>query len=99
MCVILCLFGGVILAAAYYKLIIQGILTETSIVTAVYLASYVIPPMLYDWRNFWAHPVDQLIGLIAYFLTIPMYQIVFQLFAYANLHDVSWGNRDTASHG
>ena len=25
-----------------------------------------------------------------------MYQVIFQLFAYANIHDVSWGNRDAA---
>ena len=98
MCVVLCFFSGLILVAAYYKLILNKP-ELTSIVTAIYLASYVIPPMLYDWRNFWAHPGDQFKGLIAYFLTIPMYQIVFQIFAYANLHDVSWGNRDAASHG
>jgi cellulose synthase/poly-beta-1,6-N-acetylglucosamine synthase-like glycosyltransferase len=71
----------------------------TSIVSAIYLASYVLPPMLYDCRNFWNHFFDQVKGIIAYFLTIPMYQIVFQLFAYANLHDVSWGNRDAAAIG
>lgn len=67
--------------------------------TAIYLASYVLPPMLYDFKGVWNHLWDHLKGLIAYFLTIPMYQIVFQLFAYANLHDVSWGNRDAASIG
>ena len=29
-------------------------------------------------------------------MCIPMYQIVFQMFSYANIHDVSWGNRDAA---
>ena len=29
-------------------------------------------------------------------ICIPMYQIVFQMFSYANIHDVSWGNRDAA---
>ena len=98
MCVVLCFFGGLILVAAYFKLF-QKEMELTSIVTAIYLASYVIPPMLYDCKNFWNHLGDQVKGVIAYFLTIPMYQIVFQLFAYANVHDVSWGNREATSHG
>jgi cellulose synthase/poly-beta-1,6-N-acetylglucosamine synthase-like glycosyltransferase len=97
-CVVLCFFGGLLLAAAYFKLF-QKEVGLTSIVTVIYLASYLLPPIFYDFRNFWTNLGDQLKGIIAYFLTIPMYQIVFQLFAYANLHDVTWGNRDAAAIG
>ena len=54
MCIVLCFYGGLTLFAAYYKLF-QKEMELTSIVTAVYLASYVIPPILYDCKNFWNH--------------------------------------------
>jgi magnesium-transporting ATPase (P-type) len=51
-CVVLCFFGALLLAAAYFKLF-QNEVGLTSIVTVIYLASYVVPPILYDFRNFW----------------------------------------------
>lgn len=37
-----------------------------------------------------------LIGLFAYLFMIPTYMIIMQIYAMANLHDLSWGNRPTS---
>ena len=36
-----------------------------------------------------------MVGLCAYLMLIPMFTNVFQIYAMANLHDISWGNRPT----
>ena len=58
------------------------------------LAIYVVPFLL--------RPVDFLenfkgytVGLISYLILIPMFTNIFSIYAMANLHDISWGNRPT----
>ena len=94
-CCVLCLFNFLILMSAYYKLLTSEA-TLSFVVTGIYLVSYVVPPMIFDHQNFLREIWCQIAGLFCYILTIPMYQIVFQIFAYANIHDVSWGSRDAA---
>ena len=95
-CFILCLFNFFILVAAYYKLFTAEA-TLSFVVTGIYAFSYVIPPMIFDHQHFLPEICHQIAGTICYLLCIPMYQIVFQIFAYANIHDVTWGNRDEAA--
>jgi cellulose synthase/poly-beta-1,6-N-acetylglucosamine synthase-like glycosyltransferase len=38
-------------------------------------------------------------GFFAYFLMLPVYLNIMQVYAMSNLHDVSWGNRPSASSG
>ena len=38
-----------------------------------------------------------LVGLFTYIFLIPMFINVFSIYAFSNLHDVSWGNRPTSS--
>ena len=94
-CIIFCAFNSFILLSAYYKLLSEEANLSFA-VTAIYAASYLIPPMIYDHQRFLPELHHQIAGLICYLLCIPMYQIVFQLFSYANIHDVTWGNRDAA---
>ena len=35
------------------------------------------------------------IGFLTYLVMLPVFGIVFQVYAMSNLHDVSWGNRPT----
>lgn len=58
------------------------------------LAIYVVPFLL--------RPIDFLenfkgytVGLLSYLLLIPMFTNIFSIYAMANLHDISWGNRPT----
>ena len=58
----------------------------------IMLAVYLVP--------FFFRPVDALgnfagyaVGLVAYLVLIPMFANVFTIYAMANLHDISWGNR------
>lgn len=94
-CIIFCVFNFFILLSAYFKLFTSDP-NLSYVVTAMYAASYIIPPMIYDHQRFLPEIHHQIAGLICYLLCIPMYQIVFQLFSYANIHDVTWGNRDAA---
>ena len=98
-CVVLCLYNFFILIAAYYMLFTKGGTTRnlSFMVTGTYLVSYWIPPMMYDNSKFCHKLIDQLFGFFSYLVCIPMYQIVFQIFAYANIHDVTWGNRDAST--
>ena len=94
-CVFLCVLNLLMIGYAYY-MILKSSTNISLIVSVVYLVSYLVPPIIFDLENFFPEICSQIAGLICYLLTIPMYQIVFQLFAYANIHDVSWGNRDAA---
>ena len=58
----------------------------------IMLSVYLVPIFL--------RPVDFLdniggyiIGLLSYLILIPMFSNVFTIYAMANLHDISWGNR------
>jgi len=94
--IILSFFNFFIMISAYYKLF-QTDMNLSFWVTGVYAFSYIFPPMIYDHTNYLHELHQQYFGLICYLLCIPMYQIVFQIFAYANIHDVSWGNRDAST--
>lgn len=92
-CGILCLFNFLLLIAAYYKLFTQA--PNLSFLTVgVYLATYLVPPFLYDFKGSCCKIRHLVLGILCYMICIPMYQIVFQVFAYANFHDVTWGNRE-----
>lgn len=95
-CGILCLFNFLLMVAAYYKLFTMTP-NLSFLLTGVYLASYMVPPFLYDFKGSLCKIHHLFAGFFCYMLCIPMYQIVFQVFAYANFHDVSWGNRDDSS--
>ena len=64
----------------------------------VFIATFVLPPFIFECKNSFKSLLFRLIpSIICYIVAMPMYSVVFQAFAYANLHDVSWGNRDAAN--
>ena len=60
------------------------------IMLAIYTVPFLLRPIDF-LRNFKGYVV----GLIAYLLLIPMFTNIFSIYAMANLHDISWGNRPT----
>ena len=60
------------------------------------LSIYAIP-MLFLPIDFLSNMGGYLVGLLAYILLIPMFVNVFSIYAFSNLHDVSWGNRPTTT--
>ena len=58
------------------------------IMLSVYLVPIVMRPIDF-LENFRGYTV----GLLSYLTLIPMFTNVFQIYAMANLHDISWGNR------
>ncbi len=60
------------------------------------LSIYAIP-MLFRPLDFLSNMGGYIIGLFAYILLIPMFVNVFSIYAFSNLHDVSWGNRPTTT--
>ena len=64
------------------------------IMLSVYLVPIIMRPIdfLENFRGY-------VIGLMAYLMLIPMFTNVFQIYAMANLHDISWGNRPTTTTG
>lgn len=38
-----------------------------------------------------------LIGLISYLYMLPTFSVLFQIYAFCNLHDISWGNRPAST--
>ncbi len=59
---------------------------------AVYLVPFILRPIdfLENFRGY-------VIGLFSYLILIPMFTNVFSIYAMANLHDISWGNRPTSN--
>jgi hypothetical protein len=75
-CGILCLFNILLLVAAYYKLLTSDPKLSFLLV-GVYLASYIVPPFLYDFKGSLCNLHRLILGIICYMMCIPMYQIVF----------------------
>ena len=75
-CGILCLFNILLLTAAYYKLF-TSTPNLSFLLVAVYLASYIVPPFLYNFKGSFCNIHKLLLGIICYMMCIPMYQIVF----------------------
>lgn len=63
-----------------------------TIMLAVYLIPFVLRPLDF-LENFKGYTV----GLISYIILIPMFTNIFSIYAMANLHDISWGNRPTTA--
>ena len=60
----------------------------------IMLCIYLIPMILRP-VDFLSNLGGYIVGLFTYLLLIPMYINVFSIYAFCNLHDVSWGNRPT----
>lgn len=54
--------------------------------------SYFVLPFLLRPLDFLMNLKDQVLGLLAYVLFLPMF-LVMSLYGFCNIHDVSWGNR------
>lgn len=71
--------------------VFSGFLATLIILT--FLLTYLMPPLLFDLKG--TCDLKRFVpGLLSYWVCIPLYAIVLQVYSYANLHDVSWGNRD-----
>ena len=62
------------------------------IMLCVYLAPLFLRPL-----DFIQNAGKYIIGLFSYLLLMPMFINVFTIYAMANLHDVSWGNRPAST--
>ena len=60
----------------------------------VFIAPFILRP-LDAIENF----MKYLIGLFAYLFMMPTFTNVMQIYAFCNLHDISWGNRPATSQG
>lgn len=57
-------------------------------------ASYIVPPIINICSV--GNVLAFVFGYIAYLFLTPLYVNVFVIYAFANIHDVTWGNRDSA---
>jgi hypothetical protein len=70
-----------------------SVLTLAGVVMlGVYLAPMILRPI--DFLN---NAGKYIIGLFSYLALMPMFINIFTIYAMANLHDVSWGNRPTST--
>jgi len=92
--IILCGFNFFVVIYAIAKLF-DSVLSF--LILIAFLLTYIVPPILYDTKIFFLKLHNQILGIFSYILCMPLYLIVFQIYSYANLHDVSWGNRDPSA--
>ena len=72
-----------------------SILTLSGVIMlSVYMLPIVLRPIDFCY-NF----VNYSLGLVSYILLLPTFINVMQVYSMCNLHDISWGNRPTASAG
>ena len=64
----------------------------------VMLSIYIVPVILRP-KDFFFNMTQYFFGLFSYFLLLPVFINVMQVYAMSNLHDISWGNRPSASAG
>lgn len=68
------------------------------LILIIFIFTFFLPLILYDLKNSCLTLCQrQLPGMISYILCMPLYVIIFQVYSYANLNDVSWGNRDVSA--
>ena len=65
-----------------------------TVMLSVYLVPIVLRPL-----DFYYNMSKYLVGMMAYFMLLPIYINVMQVYAMSNLHDLSWGNRPSATAG
>ena len=58
---------------------------------SIYLVPIVLRPLdfIFNFKQY-------AMGMIVYFLMLPVYTNLMQIYSMCNLHDLSWGNRPTA---
>ena len=56
------------------------------------LGSYIIP-ILFRPLDFLENFLTYVVGLSVYLFMIPSFTMIMQVYAFCNLHDISWGNR------
>jgi len=66
----------------------------TAVTVVVTLGSYIVP-LLMNIFSLMSNIFGVFFGLISYIVMTPTYVNTFVIFAFANLHDVTWGNRQT----
>jgi hypothetical protein len=64
------------------------------LMVATLLGSYIVPPLLNCTR---LNICKYFFGVFILIFLSPMYINIFIIYSMANLHDISWGNRDTDS--
>lgn len=62
----------------------------------VSLIFYVLPILMRP-LDFLSNLKKYCLGFLCYMLLLPVFTFMFQIYAFCNLHDVSWGNRPTSS--
>ena len=81
--------GKITYTGVYY---FNYLVLATVIVLLLYVVPFVLRPLDFA-RNFFKYTL----GLLCYLMMLPMFMNVFQIYAMANLHDVSWGNRPSST--
>ena len=67
------------------------------VLAGVIMLSIYAVPIIMRPVDFLKHMGGYLMGLLSYILLIPMFVNVYSIYAFSNLHDVSWGNRPTTT--
>ena len=67
------------------------------VLAGVIMLSIYAVPMIMRPIDFICSPISYIVGLFTYMLMIPVFINVFTIYAFSNLHDISWGNRPTTS--
>ena len=62
------------------------------IMLSIYLVPFIMRPI-----DFLSNMGGYIVGLLSYIMLIPMFVNVFSIYAFSNLHDVSWGNRPSTT--
>jgi len=60
---------------------------------SVYLVPVILRPL-----DFIYNLASYISGFLSYFLLMPIFLNVMQVYSMSNLHDISWGNRPTNAH-
>ena len=66
------------------------------VIPTVYLSPFLAPLFSCDWR-FYKKICQYLQGVVCYGLLTGMYLIALPIYSFMNIHDVSWGNRETVN--
>ncbi|CDW89133.1 chitin synthase 1 [Stylonychia lemnae] len=68
----------------------------SALLMLIFAATFFLPPILFDRIRCCKNITLYFGSILVYISMIPLYMIVFQFYSYANLHDVTWGNRSAS---